>query len=596
MLGSAAPGRGAGGSDPVDEAAVAGYLHAEYELKHTEAANASASLAAARAYTAALARECPGVLAHAPSGDAPGPLLPSRHTSARERGEADRISRQLGSLRFELQFDVQVAAATPDRAALASFAAAVAKLHWSNPALAQRLAGYAGDASTLAVLSAGNSGELCADAHAWVGSGYRALAPSTKAPEALLLAALKEIGAGSERALGSLFAHNEGPAARAQLRRIEALAPSNAARSEAIEEQQSRAASVVGLPSEGSPTPMRSKPIGTLLASAGGFFRVVRARALPVFPGGCRTVVEIEYTSSEALPLGGSVTSTTTTLCLPHGSFTRSSPVTCQAGVVQIAERTAANVRRVRLLLSDGHTITSGVVPIPRRDGGPAGVYAQALAGAGPRPLALTELDARGRTVAVAKLPDGGRCAARGPIAPRLSDGSVTLARGVAPGGASFTIVAYRTPAILLRAPRGPARRSRVNLLLSAPALEGAGSELEAGGLLQRAQEPGAQPAHPAVLEPALQAGCPPHEAAVVYALLKARADTALARAGSTLTPLDKVPLPARLHEPAALVYGAFTAVPEEVIVRSAAGAQVATVDLRTRASEHREYCEGMAE
>jgi hypothetical protein len=58
-----------------------------------------------------------------------------------------------------------------------------------------------------------------------------------------------------------------------------------------------------------------------------------------------------------------------------------------------------ASVRSARLVLADGRTIQSRVIRVPRRDGGPAGIYAQELRGSTSHAVSLVELNAGGGVV-----------------------------------------------------------------------------------------------------------------------------------------------------------------------------------------------------
>jgi hypothetical protein len=98
------------------------------------------------------------------------------------------------------------------------------------------------------------------------------------------------------------------------------------------------------------------------------------------------------------------------------------------------------------------------------------------------------------------------------------------------------------------------------------------------------------------VFEPQGSTGCLPQPYAIVYGLLKAPRDTVLARVSGTLVPLRKVAIPARLHAGGVLVYGAFTPMPTELLVRNASGRTVDRRDLSQAAKSETETCEGEAE
>jgi hypothetical protein len=588
-LGTAAAGGAGASSDPVDRAAVAGYLSALYTFKQAQIADAHASIEAASTLAGRLANECPSVLAGAPSRE-PVAISGPHRTNGRERGEAERHSRQLGALEIGLELDVFTAANVPDREAQARFAAAVAGLRWSDARVGQALSAFAAPQTT----QASSAGSLCADASAWVGSGYHSIASDLKETERRLSEDVTALPTGGTLQLRSLFERNEGSAARAAIGRIEALGPASQALEEAVQAQQRRARTALGFHSEGFLAPVPTTRIGTLPARAGGFFKV-SVQHTEATLAGCQAMIAVEYTTSQALGFGTSVTSGGSTICLPHGSLGASSPVSCEAGVITVQERTSAAVRRVRMRLSDGRTITSGVVQIPRRYGGPAVIYAQGLRGPSPYPVSLSELGARGRIVAVVRLPAERHCRERRVTEARI----VTLAHGATAAGASFTISA------------GVASRNAVgrNLLRGVPRVllvvtgdafgEDDDNLLEANGLLEAAGAPAGRASGRQtgpLQSPSLQASCPPGEAAIFYGLLRAKGDTASMRTAKGLVPLAKVPLPAELHEPADLLWGVFETVPSELVVQGPGGTRVYAERLEGLAHEHREFCEGFAE
>jgi hypothetical protein len=71
--------------------------------------------------------------------------------------------------------------------------------------------------------------------------------------------------------------------------------------------------------------------------------------------------------------------------------------MTCPGDRVAVEAILATAAREITLRLADGRTISSRVTRVPLRDGGPLGVYFQAVSDAAARPVWLIELDARGR-------------------------------------------------------------------------------------------------------------------------------------------------------------------------------------------------------
>ncbi|HEY1451473.1 MAG TPA: hypothetical protein VGF47_11030 [Solirubrobacteraceae bacterium] len=71
--------------------------------------------------------------------------------------------------------------------------------------------------------------------------------------------------------------------------------------------------------------------------------------------------------------------------------------MTCPGDRVAIEATVPAVTRKIRVRLADGHMLSSRVAEIPPRDGGPLGVYFQAVPASGAWPVSLIELDAEGR-------------------------------------------------------------------------------------------------------------------------------------------------------------------------------------------------------
>jgi len=98
--------------------------------------------------------------------------------------------------------------------------------------------------------------------------------------------------------------------------------------------------------------------------------------------------------------------------------------------------------RSVRLGLSNGQQITSRVLFVPARQGGPAGYYYQVVRGPSPIPVSLTELDAHGRTLRTVTLPHIVECT-ENPIK-YLPSGVQTLVHDKVPNGPGFSITGER--------------------------------------------------------------------------------------------------------------------------------------------------------
>jgi hypothetical protein len=79
------------------------------------------------------------------------------------------------------------------------------------------------------------------------------------------------------------------------------------------------------------------------------------------------------------------------------GSSAEELSMTCPGDRVAIEAVVPAITRKIRVRLANGRTLSSRVVRIPARDGGPLGVYFQAVRASGAWPVSLIELDAHGR-------------------------------------------------------------------------------------------------------------------------------------------------------------------------------------------------------
>jgi hypothetical protein len=95
--------------------------------------------------------------------------------------------------------------------------------------------------------------------------------------------------------------------------------------------------------------------------------------------------------------------------CLAKAVLHGETPVmTCSHGLLTVRVQAQARATQVRLSFNRGQPVVSRVVAIPKRLGGPAGVYFQVTRASKVVPIALTEIDKDGsplRTVALPKLP-----------------------------------------------------------------------------------------------------------------------------------------------------------------------------------------------
>lgn len=232
---------------------------------------------------------------------------------------------------------------------------------------------------------------------------------------------------------------------------------------------------------------------------------------------------------------------------------------------------------------------------MPRRLGGPAGLYYQAVRGPSPIPVSLTELDTHGNTLAVLKLPAVVECTKK--LVKYFPGGLVELAHGNLPAGPSFSIHAERYREL---------GHIHFKLKFTASNEEslagsGGGDLLESTGAAEAEGSSLVFPGHPIqqpqAFERQTSSGCVPQSYAIVYGILRAPGDVVLARVSGTLIALSKVAIPARLHVGGVLAYGAFSPIPTELLTRDASG-KLVSVDsnFATAAKATIETCEGEAE
>jgi hypothetical protein len=220
-------------------------------------------------------------------------------------------------------------------------------------------------------------------------------------------------------------------------------------------------------------------------------------------------------------------------------------------------------------MLADGRTIESHVVRVPRRDGGPAGIYAQETRGSSSHAVSLVELNASAEVVLTLGLPRY-RC-----IKPRKQRefplGVVKLATGDTPEGEPFTISAFGS-------------------------INGQPSLSVDAGVDPEINEPtlGAQP--PKAFPWSLSIGCTPHPYAILYGVLAPPGKSVTARTPEGTVALNVIPIEPRVHAKGPLVYGVFSALPSELTIVAANGSPLYTESLQVQATEVAQFCEGYAE
>lgn len=580
---------------PADLAATHAYLQATLTYEQAVAADASASKAAFASAASAIGAECPGVLANMPAqrrglfpevASPPGASPPT----ARARGEANRRERQLEELEFELGQALRLASEQASRQATATFVGAVASLSWSNPRITAFVRKTAAELTQRIGLA---PPPVCADMHAWVASGYRTLSAGTK----------QSLGSRGELAGGvlalvelkrSLSAH-EGPAEKDLVREILQVAKKSLGSEREEFSTRSALARTLGIPSSPFEALITLKVHKVVLGhgrtATGERYSVtaVERSGSPVNAGHlkeCGVNVEIETRRGSGISLtsGSGVGGCASSRSQPETS------VDCNEGVLTIHASTLPRTRGVILRLSNGRTIASHPVLLPRGRGGPGGIYYQAVRGPSPIPVSLTELDAHGHTLRREKLARVVECTK--PALRYLPGGLRTLVHTTVPdGGPAFSIVAQHYRFL------GHTYFEVDLRVASLGEREGgffsAGGSSEELGSISLSSGPRPRPDPFAMHE---QKGCQPHPYAIVYGMLKPPGATVTARVDGQTMQLRPAHIPADMHAGGTLLYTVLPTSPEELIVRSARGKTIFTENLGAVGREATETCEGEAE
>jgi hypothetical protein len=513
--------------------------------------------------------ECPGVLKTLPHNE--GNLPADAQNTPRARGEFMRQRTQRSAIEYELDTTLLVSIYQPDTGAEAAFERTVTPLRWSDPGIAQTVREEIGAREESLTPPLAN---VCADMRAWELSGYRTLPATTKAFEQRQ-AALRDERRGSASpvtSLNSLLKRFEGPAEKALVRKTKTLDRRALSLFAAISPAIEKLHSTLGLETE-NPDRKREPPtvVGKGNTHAGTSFEVTIPPRGSAHRRSCPLEVSVEFTTRSNLIIS---TGTATTRCV-SGPAPSHVAVACRNGLMTIATSVLARTRHVRLLLSDGHTVTSRVAVITARQGGPAAFYVQALRGPSPIPVSLTELDARGMILRVIDLTAPDRCKAK--PAPKFEGPTFTrLAHGQTPDGTPFTVSGVTL--------QFPPNNSQFNL------------EVNAGLGQDEAEETFTPGERKKAFQWSLAMECPPHAFSIVYGILAAPGDSVLARTAEGLVPLMKVEIAAKLHSGGPLVYGAFSTLPSELLVRRSDGSTMYLESLAAMGKGDAEFCEGYAE
>jgi hypothetical protein len=543
-----------------DAHATHAYLVAQYRLVTALLKEAGATRSAESAAAARIARECPKVV----SGMPPEPSLKSLllAPSPRARGERARLSEQKLTIEEELGTAIAQPADSLNRPAEEAYAVEVRRLSWSNPAITSTL-----QAATATSLKAVSAPPFCADARAWAQSGYRDMSASSREFEALRAAQRNSDLEAVD--LGSLLKPYENASDRTLIRKTNAIDNKLLAGAFAAVGMVFRLDRIVGF-SQVGPKPAKRITLGHGRTAAGTQFEVSSGSSGPLGGlggSGCHWTATVAYSrpgTPETLIVGGP----NNPICLSSPEY-RHPALFCEVGVETIQTAVPTSVRSVRLVLADGRTIESRVVRVPRRDGGPAGIYAQEIRGSTSHAVSLIELDADGDTVLTINLPRY-RCV-KPREAPVEFPAIKVLASGRTPTGEPFTISTF----------------GGVN---GEPFLS------VDTGLDPELNEPAIGPGKAKAFPWSLTIGCSPHPYAILYGILAPPAKSVMARTSEGAVALNIVPVEPRVHANGPLVYGVFAALPSELQVLGANGSTVYTENLQTKAAEAEQFCEGYAE
>lgn len=533
------------------------YLIAQYKLVTALLHEAPAAHRAESAAAAQIARECPGVV----SGMPPEPSLKAFPAPRpRVRGENTRFSKQKQTIEEELGKALDHPGESLSRPAEEAYAAEVHQLSWSNPTIASAL-----QTETAARLEAASASALpfCADARTWAQSGYRALSAASREFEASRRAH-ESSEQGEEHDPDTLLEPYENASDRALIDKIKAVEEKLLASAFAAVRTVVSLDLVVGFPKVGGEE-HKQISVGRGRTAAGTRFQVSTGSGLLGSSRSCRRSAAVFYTrpgAPEVLIEGG-----------PNNPICLSPPghpeVFCEASIETIQTAVPASVRSVRLLLANGRTIESRVIRVPRRAGGPAGIYAQEIRGSTSHAVSLVELNARGGVALTVKLPRY-RCV-KSRKEPEELPTDTELANGRTPEGEAFAITAFGN----LNGQPFLSVDTGVDPELNEPAI----------GL-------GTSKAFPW----SLSIGCIPHPYAILYGILGTPGESVVAQTPQGAIALTVTPIEPRVHAKGPLVYGVFNSLPSELTVLGTNGSTLYTENLQAKATEAAQFCEGYAE
>jgi hypothetical protein len=536
-------------------AAAQAYLRAGYEYELSLRANVPLVRSAAAAFLTQVRTECGGALRNVEAD------LGNQGTSSmRAFGERALRREQLTLLNEEMQADERAVTFSPDQSAFQAFQNAVAALVWEDAALGRSIADALQEGHT-ALFSAPPA--ACQDIQAWVASGFHLLSLGTKA-FLIEREARQQSSRKADIAIGPAlkrFETSEGKTLAIETQRVGIQRQDELIST--YEDLEDGAQKSLGLQTESGLQARKESneirdttQLGHGTTAAKGLYTVSVTKT----SGSCAYKIHVQDSGSA---------STETSMCATRQTILV--PARCEEEERIVEAVMAADVRKVRLRLSNGHTVTSSTIALPAKLGGPASIYYQAVPRGSAVPTSLTELDLHGHTRAILAVHPANAC-----VRHRLhtvSGGTHKLASGQIPGGPRFTITGNAF------AFNGP---SHLSLSVEVEGLGGGGSSSIG--------------AHPKVLEFTTEDGCYPLDFHIVYGILKTTADTVEAHADGEATKLQRARLPASLRTHGTLVYGVFTGPVESIVVRTPTGRTADAEGLKQRTEEQHEYCEGFIE
>lgn len=542
-----------------DAQATHAYLIAQHRLITALLHDIPTVRAVERTTTRHIARECAGVVSGMPKEPKLFPM-----PSPRVRGEGARLSQQKQTIEDELDAAVADPFDSVYRPAEEAYVAEVRGLSWSNPEITSTLQATTED--RLETVSA-PAPPFCADAKVWAQSGYRALSAASREFEAARAAAQANADQGQKRSVETLLKPYESAADRALIRKTNAEANKFRASFYVTLGTILRLDRIVGF-REAIPKKSKQVDLGRGRTAAGTRFEVSSGSGGLFGVSSCRRSASVSYSrpgAPEVLIMGGP----NNPICLSPPHFRRPA-LFCEAGIETIQTAVPASVRSARLVLADGRTIESRVVPVTRRNGGPAGIYAQELRGSTSHAVSLVELTSGGAVVLTLKLRRY-RCV-KPRKQPEAFPPKVTqFATGRTPEGEAFTISGFGSfnGEPFLNVDIG------VNPELNEPSFG-----LKAGKAFNWS----------------LSLGCAPHSYAILYGILAPPGGSVVAQTPQGAVALNVVPLASSMHAKGPLVYGIFSALPSQLTVLDANGSTVYTENLQAKAAEAAQFCEGYAE